>query len=143
MIDRIRLAAMLPHAGAMCLLEQVIDWDATRILCSTISHRDAGNPMARHGRLEAVCGVEYAAQAMAVHGALTGSGDAPPRLGYLASLRDVTCHVARLDLLDDLMIEAELLLAQSGRVIYRFTLRSDGQDILSGRAAVVLDGDAP
>ncbi len=138
MIGRTEIAALIPHAGKMCLLERVVSWDGTRILCVTDTHRVAGNPMARNGVLAAVCGVEYAAQAMAVHGALTGGGDRP-RVGYLASVRDVECAVARLDQLDgELKITAEQLHGEAGRVIYGFALTCAGRDIVSGRAAVVL-----
>ena len=52
--------------------------------------------------------------------ALVGGGRRPAA-GYLASLRDVTCSVDRLDLLEgDLLVTAELLIADAGRVIYRF-----------------------
>jgi predicted hotdog family 3-hydroxylacyl-ACP dehydratase len=139
MIGADGIAALIPHHGAMCLLDAVVRWDASTILCRSASHRRADNPLAQDGRLEAVCGVEYAAQAMALHGALCDAGGKPSGTGYLASLREVECHVTRLDLLaGDLDIEAGLLVAEAGRVIYRFEIVCAGRPILSGRAAVVL-----
>ncbi len=139
MIGRTEIAALIPHAGAMCLLDEVVSWDAAHILCRSASHRRNDHPLARDGQLPAVCGVEYAAQAMAVHGALSGPDGTEPTGGYLASLRDVACQVERLDSLrGDLEIEAEQLLGEAGRVIYRFAIRCDGRKLLSGRAAVVL-----
>ena len=83
--------------------------------------------------------MEYAAQAMAVHGGLIRDG-ARPAAGYLASLRDVVCSVERLDLLAaDLLVTAALLIDQSDRVIYEFSLTCDSAPVLSGRAAVVID----
>ena len=76
-MDRTQIATLIPHAGAMCLLDAVIAWDATTITCLASSHRTPTNPLAARGRLEVVCGVEYAAQAMAVHGALAGGGRRP------------------------------------------------------------------
>jgi len=138
-LDRDWIEQHIPHKGRMCLLDGVLSWDATRIRCRSGTHRDPDNPLRAHGRLGAACGIEYAAQAMAVHGALSGSGGTTPAGGYLASLRDVACQVARLDSLDgDLEIEAEQLLGEAGRVIYRFAIRCDGRKVLSGRAAVVL-----
>lgn len=139
LIDRAGIVALIPHAGAMCLLDGVLAWDRTSITCAASSHRAAGNPMTVEGRLDAICGVEYAAQAMAVHGGLVGAGRRPAA-GYLASLRDVICSVDRLDLLEgDLLVTAELLIADAGRVIYRFTLTSNARPVVSGRAAVVID----
>jgi len=139
LMGKTEITALIPHAGAMCLLDAVVAWDSTTIACLASSHRAADNPLAVDGRLDAVCGVEYAAQAMAVHGGLVHVGRRPAA-GYLASLRDVICSVERLDVLEsDLLVTAELLIADAGRVIYRFDLTCDAKPILSGRAAVVID----
>jgi predicted hotdog family 3-hydroxylacyl-ACP dehydratase len=142
-LDRAGIAALIPHDGAMCLLDGVLAWDRTSIACIASSHRAPDNPLAAEGRLDVVCGVEYAAQAMAVHGGLVGDGRRPAA-GYLANLRDVVCEVDRLDLLEgDLLVTAELLIADGGRVIYRFVLTSDAGLVMSGRAAVVIDAGIP
>ncbi len=142
-LSRAEIAELIPHAGAMCLLDGVLDWDASHIRCMSRSHRDAGNPLRVDGHLPALCGVEYAAQAMAVHGGLAGATRGKPRAGYLASLRDVACRRGRLDDLDgDLIVEAEQEAADGTRVIYSFTLRVGAVEVLSGRAAVVLDANA-
>jgi predicted hotdog family 3-hydroxylacyl-ACP dehydratase len=137
------IARLIPHAGAMCLLEEVTTWDDASIRCTAVSHRDPDNPLLDSGRLAAVCGVEYAAQAMAVHGGLA-SGGKRPAVGYLASVRDLTCHVGRLDdLAEDLIIEADKLMGEGSNVIYGFTVRAGGRELLSGRAAVVIDVGVP
>jgi predicted hotdog family 3-hydroxylacyl-ACP dehydratase len=139
-LTRAEIAGLIPHAGAMCLLDGVVHWDEDRIRCVSRSHLDAGNPLRAGGRLPAVCGIEYAAQAMATHGGLAGSTCGRPRAGYLASLRDVVCRRDRLDDLDgDLVVEAERVLADEGRVIYQFKLWVGEMEVLSGRAAVVLE----
>jgi len=137
-LGKARIEELIPHAGAMCLLDSVVRWDNTSITCLASSHRDSTNPLASNGRLDAICGVEYAAQAMAVHGGLTAGRR--PEAGYLASVRDVTCHAIRLDLLpDDLEITANLLTAGPAGAIYGFRLCGGGVTILEGRAAVVID----
>jgi predicted hotdog family 3-hydroxylacyl-ACP dehydratase len=139
-LTRSDIAGMIPHAGSMCLLDGVIDWDADRIRCVSDTHRSASNPLRVSGRLPALCGVEYAAQAMAVHGALAGSVNGRPRAGYLASLRELNCTRARLDDLEgELIVHAERLLGSDVNVVYRFSVRAGEVEILSGRAAVVLD----
>lgn len=140
MIDREEIAGMIPHAGAMCLLDGVLSWDPTTIRCRSTRHRDPDNPLRRAGRLAAVCGIEFAAQAMAVHGRLAGGTDRRPQAGYLASVRDLRCRQERLDLLDpDLVITAQRLMGDAQRVIYQFAIDCAGVEVLSGRAAVVLD----
>src|SRR5262245_28179573 len=124
----------------MCLLDAVVHWDATRIRCISQSHLDSENPMRNRSSLHAVCGVEYAAQAMAVHGTLIGSIDGRPRAGYLVSVRDMVCSKQRLDnLKGDLMVDAEQVLSDGSRGIYQFALRVGEHDVLSGRATVILE----
>ncbi len=139
-LTRAEIAGLIPHAGAMCLLDGVEDWDENRIRCVSRSHLDAGNPLRADGRLPAICGIEYAAQAMAVHGGLAGETRGRPRAGYLASVRGVMCLRGRLDDLEgSLFVEAVRLLGDEGRVIYEFRLWVGETEVLSGRAAVVLD----
>ncbi len=140
--DHAWIAAHIPHSGAMCLLDAVLAWDDARIRCTASSHRDAANPLRAQGRLAAICGIEYAAQAMAVHGALLGDTGARPRAGLLASVRDVEAHVARLDTVDaPLCIEAERLGAAHSTILYRFALHGGERLLLTGRAAVMLDAN--
>ncbi|HEY0425103.1 MAG TPA: hypothetical protein VGC82_17420 [Rhodopila sp.] len=146
LIDRLGIARLIPHEGDMCLLDGILSWDRSRIRCATATHRAATNPLRRAGRLPVLCGVEYAAQAMALHAALTHAEAKVPnsggaRRGYLASLRSLTCHIERLDQLEGtLIIEAECLAGEAGRMIYRFALRHQDCILLDGRAGVVLEG---
>jgi len=137
------IAAHIPHAGSMCLLDEVVAWDDERIRCTATSHRDALNPLRANGRLAAVCGIEYAAQAMAVHGAVLGAVRERPRVGYLASVRNVDSYTERLDDLDaPLTIEAGRLSGDAHTILYRFTIHCGERLILAGRAAVMLDANA-
>jgi predicted hotdog family 3-hydroxylacyl-ACP dehydratase len=139
-VTKADIARLIPHAGAMCLLDGVVRWDSAQIRCVSRTHREMGNPLRAGGQLPAVCGIEYAAQAMAVHGGLAGIIGAKSRAGYLVSLRDVICRKSRLDNLEgDLIVDAEQLMADRSRVIYQFTLWVGETEVLSGRATVVLD----
>ena len=131
------IAALLPHAGKMVLLERVTAWDRSEITCLTGSHRDRDNPLRRGGRLSCLCGVEFGAQAMALHGALAAGG--PSRSGVLASLKNIRCHVERLDDIGgDLRVSAKTLFSQRDRFIYEFSLWSAQTPLLDGQAAVFL-----
>ncbi len=138
------IARRIPHQGLMCLLDAVTAWDDTCIVCRTGRHRASDNPLRAQGRLGAACGVEFAAQAMAVHGALLAEraqgGSAVPRVGYLASVRKVDLHVQRLDTIEgDLIVTAERLLGDANHILYQFRIEAGPQLLLQGRAAVVLD----
>ena len=139
MLDKSELARLLPHRGAMCLLDAVARWDDASIDCRATSHRDPANPLRVAGRLPAVAAVEYAAQAMAAHGnlrAATGQDVAP---GYLAAVRDARFHVASLDgIAADLEIQATCLAADAAGIVYRFAVKANGNPVAEGRATVVL-----
>lgn len=138
LVDHAWIAAHIPHTGKMCLLNRVEEWNAERATCSAISHRDPENPLRAHGRLAAACGIEYAAQAMAVHGALLAQ-DAAPRQGYLASVRGTQLHVGRLDDIGaDLTIDVVRSSGDDSTILYDFSIRADGRMLLEGRAAVFM-----
>jgi len=135
---------MIPHSGAMRLLDGVLAWDRDRIRCRSATHRDPRNPLRTDGELHVSCGVEYAAQAMAIHGNLAGDVERKPKAGYLASLREVRCRRRLLDEVDgDLIVEAERLAGEERRVMYGFRVLVGDVEVLSGRATVVLDAGEP
>lgn len=137
------IAARIPHQGTMCLLDAVTEWSADHVVCRAVGHTDPAHPLRAHGRLGAANGIEYAAQAMAVHGALVAGTEAAPRQGYLTSVRGATLHVERLDdLSGPLDVRAERLSGDASNVLYRFTVGHAGRCLLEGRAAVVLDADS-
>jgi predicted hotdog family 3-hydroxylacyl-ACP dehydratase len=150
-LDHGWIRAHIPHQGRMCLLQEVTSWDAERIVCQALNHRDADHPLRAQGRLGIWCGIEYAAQAMAVHGALTAGAPAQavattptpaPAAGFLAALRGVTAHVARLDDVPGaLIITAARMAGDHTSALYEFALRSAVGCLLSGRATVVLDAN--
>ena len=143
MLNHAEIAARIPHQGKMCLLDAVTAWSESQIHCRAISHRDPANPLRAAGRLGAANGIEYAAQAMAIHGALLANSGDRPRQGYLTSVRSVTLHVPRLDdLAGELDVRAERLSGDNNNILYQFSLSHAGRCLLEGRAAVVLDAAA-
>jgi predicted hotdog family 3-hydroxylacyl-ACP dehydratase len=143
-LDRAWIAGHIPHQGSMCLLDQVEAWDRERIQCRASSHRAADNPLRAYGRLGAACGIEYAAQAMAVHGALLAPPDCGgARAGFLVSVRGTKLHVPRLDdITADLLVEAACITRSENNILYQFSVSAAGRILLNGRAAVVLDAGA-
>jgi predicted hotdog family 3-hydroxylacyl-ACP dehydratase len=72
-LNRAWIEARIPHQERMCLLDEVVECNAKYIRCVTATHRASDNPLRSHGRLGSAGGIEYAAQAMALHGALAGT----------------------------------------------------------------------
>jgi len=143
-IDRDAILALIPHQGAMCLLDEAIEWDTGRIACATRSHQRADNPLRSNGILRAIHLCEYGAQAMAVHGGLLAReyGEVA-KPGLLVSLRAVQIHVARIDdLHDSLQVDAEKLLDSESSWQYQFRVRHRDALLAEGRAIVMLMMDA-
>ena len=137
---RDHMAGLVPQAGAMVLLDEVVDCDERRIRCRARSHRDVANPLAHEGALPALAAVEYAAQAMAAHFSLNAELAGNATLGLLGALRDVVCNTARLDdVPGPLIVTCERLSHDRAGSIYAFELAAedDGRSLVSGRATVV------
>ena len=134
------IAALVPHSGTMCLLNALHELSDAHVLCSATSHRAADNPLRSASGLLSCNAIEYAAQAMALHGAMTSTAGTAPQGGRLASVRAVKLHAQRLDTIDGpLFVHAERLAGDTGQAMYGFTLR-DGQHntLVQGRATVLL-----
>jgi predicted hotdog family 3-hydroxylacyl-ACP dehydratase len=141
------IRALIPHQGAMCLLDTAVRWDGTAILCRAHSHLAPDNPLRREGRLGAACGIEYGLQAAALHGALQAlaAGAPPPPPGWFAALRRAELFVERLDdpAYGALSIAARQERAEPGGLIYAFRVRAQGgRLLLRGRATILLPREA-
>ena len=140
LVERADLARLLPHRGAMCLLNAVVSASESAIVCSATSHRSPTNPLRVGGRLQALAAIEYAAQAMAVHGGLaTGVPGAAAEPGRLVAVRDVRLYATTLDdVAEDLEIAATRVAADAAGLVYAFSVAAGGQLLVEGRATVML-----
>jgi predicted hotdog family 3-hydroxylacyl-ACP dehydratase len=140
MIDRVRILELIPHQGAMCLLERVLAWDDKEIVCEARSHLDPSHPLRSADRLGAVSGIEYGLQAAALHGAICAGG-VPQAAGRLVALRGVALHATRLDdpTFGALKITARAEISQPGGVAYSFRLLAEnGGCLVEGRCLIAL-----
>jgi len=137
--DGIDIRALVPHAGTMCLLEQVVDWNADGATVVTRTHQAAWNPLRRRNALSSICLCEYGAQAMAVHGALVARASGKPVApGLLVALREVELFVASVENLPgELRVEVERLSGGAGGLQYRFCVSHGGAAVALGRAAII------
>jgi predicted hotdog family 3-hydroxylacyl-ACP dehydratase len=140
MIDKPAIRALILHAGNMCLLDSVEQWNNERIQCATRTHRDPDHPLRCDGALSAIHLVEYASQAAALHGALLArNASAGPAPGMLAAIRNLQLSVDRIDTLPQaLTIVAVRRLAQTDGVLYEFQALCDSVLLGEGRLAIAL-----
>ena len=142
MLSREAIEALVPHAGTMCLWDEVLAWDDATIRLRACNHRDIAHPLRSDGRLRAIHLCEYGAQAMAVHGGLRArEAGGVARPGLLVALRAIVLHVDRIDdLAGPLEGVAEQLADAPASQQYAFRIHHAGTLLAEGRAAVMLGG---
>lgn len=137
------VAELVPHAGRMCLLERVLEWDDAAVTLATSTHRDPANPLRSDGRLRAIHLCEYGAQAMAVHGGLRARARGErAQPGLLVSLRDVVLECDDVhDLAGELVVSARCVHESASAWQYDFCVTHGQRRLAQGRATVSLAAD--
>ena len=135
-LNKTQIEQLIPHRGSMVLIDSVEYWEATKIQCSSNSHRLANNPLRLNGKLSAVHLLEYGAQAMAIHGGLLVESAQP---GFLAAIRNVHFYTDSLDGIDSIItITATAELKNENGVIYKFNITDANQNLLLEARATVI-----
>lgn len=141
MLTHAEIERLVPHAGAMCLLERAVQWDANHIVCEAESPR-AGHPLALAAGVPVVAAVEYAAQAAALHAALLDRR-LEARAGMLAKLSGVVLSEGHLDAASGaLTIRADLLARSDAGCSYAFAVHDACGCRARGRLLVAFAHDA-
>jgi predicted hotdog family 3-hydroxylacyl-ACP dehydratase len=133
-VDRATIERLVPQTGAMCLLDGVTRWQAASIVC-TARAPGPGHPFARDEVVPAIVSCEYAAQAAAIHGALTEVAEGP-RAGMLAKLMDIELHADVLPFTEEVRVEANMLSRVAAGCLYAFVVKAGDRPICEGRLMV-------
>jgi predicted hotdog family 3-hydroxylacyl-ACP dehydratase len=139
------LCGLIPHAGRMCLISALVEWDAKRIQCRSDSHRSRDNPLRHRGRLHVVHAIEYGAQAAAIHAGLIGRAQgSAPEPAVLAGASQIELQATRLDdLQGPLEIRATRVLALGDNAVYVFAVGHAGKELAQGRLTLIRSGVRP
>jgi predicted hotdog family 3-hydroxylacyl-ACP dehydratase len=138
------LVGLRPQSGRMVMIDRVDQWDQDSIVCTSTRHLDPTNPLRGRGGLAAVCGLEFGAQAMAIHGSLVAlrsaaRSTAAPRSGMIIAANQLAWSSP---LLDDagalLTIRAWRLFGSDSQIVYGFALDGRVAGLVTGRASVIL-----
>lgn len=135
--DDIHIADLVPHAGNMVLLDQVIDFDAEHIHCRATINPAADHPLAVNRRLPATALAEYGAQAMAVHGGLLAEPGAPPKPGRLVALGQLDLAIDGLDRQVEVDVFGWRLGGDDAGNLYKFEIRDRQSTLARGKATVM------
>ncbi|MFU8830699.1 MAG: hypothetical protein ACNA7J_00965 [Wenzhouxiangella sp.] len=130
------IASLVPHAGAMVLLVQVVEFGPETIHCRATLD-PSSNPLAIEGALPATALAEFGAQAMAVHGAMLAPAGTPPRSGRLVALGQLDLAINQVDQAMVLDVHATRLGGDSSGQMYAFKITAGTRDLARGQATVM------
>jgi len=141
-----QICDLIPHADDMCLLDTIVSWDKSQLVAETLSHTKTNNPLRCGDSLNSIHGIEYAAQAMAVHSALLkiekNSQDKTKKGGYIATVRNVQIQSEYLyspsSGLLPLIISVQVLIQDKQGYTYQFSVTQNNQHLLSGKITIFL-----
>ncbi len=137
-IQRHKIAQLIPHGEAMCLLDQITGWDEHHLNAVTTSHRRMDNPLMENGQMDTVALVEYGAQAAAVHAALRQSGLGAARPAYLGAIKKLRLYSPIVDAsLAELQIQAQCIFNDGNGAIYDIRARANENDLMTGRVVLI------
>ena len=131
---------LIPHAGRMCLLDRVLEWDQESLTAETLTHRAPDHPLGSKEGLDAIHALEYGAQAVAIHAALETVDGAGTRAeaGLLAAAPRLRLEVERLDGFEvPLRVTVRRIFAQSSSFIYEFQVNAGETRLADGEVIVV------
>ena len=128
----------LPHAGKMSLLHTVSYADSLLLKASAISHLNSNNPLRLNDKLASINGIEYAAQAMAIHGFLLSKEDAVQK-GYIASVRNIEIKTPFFPETESVIkIEVQQLMSDTNGFTYQFHISAGKKTLISGKITIFL-----
>ncbi len=132
-LNRQEIAALIPHGHAMCLLDEVVHWDAEHIHCRSSHFAGSHNPLFEAGQLESVLLIEYAAQAAAIHAGLLQSQLGKARPAYIGAVKNIELLKPLSDNQLALEVVAQCLLSSSNGAIYDVVVSQENCPVMQGR----------
>lgn len=136
------LYARLPHALDMRLIEEIVSWDKSNIYCQSRLTTAFAHPLQLDdGSFPVICLLEYAAQALALHGLLCTSSNKGIQSASIISCKRLaiaSSSITNCDLTID--VSATLRAQSSGAASYRVSVTQgdDNTSLLRGDLMVLL-----
>ena len=141
LLRRSQIAAMIPHAGSMCLLDGVVSADNGTITCIAENPLADSNPLRENGRLGSWTLIEYGAQAAAIHKGIEGGQSTLPgaqgRAAYIAQLKEIHASSPWVPT-GPLTVQARCLVSDGNAAAYQIDVSCEGKPLLSGRITLAM-----
>ncbi|MEX2489984.1 MAG: hypothetical protein WD356_10720 [Pseudomonadales bacterium] len=131
------ISTLIPHGPGMSLIDEIVDWDQQTLAARTMSHTAPDNPLRGQKGLHCIHLVEYAAQCMALHAALTAVLHATQPM-VVGALRNIHLPDVNLDTLTSpLLIQVDIAMTGKSGAIYNFSVGHQGTSTGSGRVTLL------
>ena len=141
-LNRQEIEQRLPHAGKMSLLDTITHADQLTLSASAVSHLNNDNPLRLNNKLSSINGIEYAAQAMAIHGFLLSElkhTEASAQTAYIATVRNIDIVSPFFPENESVIkIEVEQLMSDTNGFTYQFHISGGKKVFISGKITVFL-----
>lgn len=123
------IAELLPHTGAMVLLDRLLHFDEAGV-ATELTVRGDGWLFGDAERVPAWAGIEYMAQTVGVYAGLKAKQAGEPiRLGFLLGTRRYLSNVDGLPVGARLTVEAAKILQEDQLGVFECRIRGDNIDI--------------
>lgn len=136
--DAAALYEGLPHSGSMRLLDSVMSHTVSTIDCQAGNPND--NPLKRGNKVPVWAALEYAAQALALHGLLNAKNSAANPViitAFVVSIKHMFCFAGSLgDTGKPLQVSARIVATQPGAASCEFILVNDDKPLALGQFSV-------
>ncbi|CAG7857331.1 hypothetical protein MCAMS1_02113 [biofilm metagenome] len=127
-IDFSDVAALLPHSGAMVLLDKVIHFDPQRLTAALTVRND--DLFGDRSGVPAWVGIEYMAQAIAAYiGIKAKLAGEPIKLGYLLGTRRYSSNVSAFNAGTELMVYIENIIHDDKLGVFECKISGDGIEV--------------
>ena len=136
-LSHARIESLIPHRGALRLLDRVLEVDDERVVAEVDVPFDG--LFVREGRVPAWIGIEYMAQAVSAWaGARAGKAGGAPRPGLLLGTRRYEAHCEGFASGGTLRVEARCeLVGANGLGQFDCTIAQDGRELAAARISVL------
>jgi predicted hotdog family 3-hydroxylacyl-ACP dehydratase len=125
LIDYTDIASLIPHSGAMVLLDKVFGYDSES-LCAELLVRGDGL-LGDAYSVPAWVGIEYMAQTIAAYSGIRSKlAGEPIKLGFLLGTRRYTSNISRFSVGTTLSIQIKNIMEDERLGVFDCRLRGDG-----------------
>lgn len=136
------IADLLPHSGAMVLLDEVVEHAEGRIVTRVRLH--AASLFAEGGRIPALVAIEYMAQTIGAYAGLRAvAAGQPVRIGYLLGTRDLSLGLDAFDAGDELVVEARHVWGDEQLGSFECVVSRGGRAVASALVNVYQGSEVP